>query len=171
MDQDQTPARVLMDARGKRTSFDEIEIGTDLGQMEWVVTEEMVDMQCFMDADYHEWYYLGSPFEGKIAPPQINYRPPRWLFSRKYNVRGLFYKYEFENVNPIKIGAKMTISATITDKWIKNNREFVQYDAEAVDESGNVIFRTRRVHVLDFIERSAPREGVGIDTGIKKEKL
>jgi hypothetical protein len=163
--------RILEDAKGKRTTFEEIEIGIDLGQMEWIFTEEMIDTQCLMDDDFHEWYGIDSPYGGTIAPPQINYRTPRWLFSRKYNVRGLFYKFEFENVNPIKPNTKLTISAKVTGKWIKNDREFVQYDAEAVDEQGNVIFRTRRVHALDYIKRTAPRDGVGIDSGIKKEKI
>ncbi len=29
----------------------------------------------------------------------------------------------------------------------------------------------RRTHVLDFVERTAPRAGVGLDSGIKAEKI
>lgn len=164
-------ARIAEDARGKRATFEEIEVGQSLGTMEWVVTPEMIDLQCELDMDYHYWFSVDSPWGGRIAPPQLSYRPPRWLFSRTYNVRGLFYKWEMENVRPLKPGVKLTVTGAICDKYIKNEREFVVYRAEAVDPEGNVVFRTLRTHVLDVIERSAPRAGKGIDSGIKPEKL
>ena len=167
----QDRARIAEDEKGKRATYDEVEVGQTLGSMEWVVTEEMIDQQCEMDMDYHSWFSVDSPWGGRIAPPQISYRPPRWLFSRAYNVRGLFYKWELENVRPIKPGVTLRVTGSIADKYVKNDREFVVYQAEAVDPEGNVIFRTRRTHVLDFVERTAPRAGKGIDSGIKPEKI
>lgn len=164
-------ARVAEDANGPRTSFDEIEVGRVLGEMEWVVTPEMIQKQCDMDADYHTWYFLDSPWGGRIAPPQISYRPPRWLLSRTYNVRGLFVKWEMENVKPIKPGVTMRVTAKVVDKYVRKEREFVVYEAEAKDPGGQVIFRTRRTHVLDVIERTAARAGLGVDSGIKAEKI
>ena len=164
-------ARVAEDANGPRTSFDEIEVGRVLGEMEWVVTPEMIQKQCDMDADYHTWYFLDSPWGGRIAPPQISYRPPRWLLSRTYNVRGLFVKWEMENVKPIKPGVTMRVTAKVIDKYVRKEREFVVYEAEAKDPEGQVIFRTRRTHVLDVIERTAARAGKGVDSGIKAEKI
>lgn len=169
MAQDQV--RVAEDAKGKRATYDDIRIGETLGEMEWIVSEEMIDQQCQMDMDYHLWFSVDSPWGGRIAPPQLSYRPPRWLFSRAYNVRGLFYKWEMENLEPIKLGVTLKVTGFIADKYVKNDREFVVYQAEAVDPEGNVIFRTRRTHVLDFVERTAPRAGKGIDSGIKPEKI
>ena len=163
--------RVAADNHGPRAQFDDIEVGRLLGEMEWVVTEEMIDTQCALDADYDVWYSLSSPWGGRIAPPQISYRPPRWLLSRTYNVRGLFYRWEMENVRPIRAGVTLRVTARIADKYVKNEREFVVYESEAVDPEGNVVFRTRRTHVLDFVERSADREGTGIDSGIKAERI
>ncbi|MDN5346520.1 MAG: hypothetical protein PWP65_84 [Clostridia bacterium] len=164
-------ARVLRDEKGERAKFEDIEVGKDLGSLEWIITQEMIDAQCLMDEDYHEWYKIDSPFGGVIAPPQITYRPPRWLLSRTYNVRGLFYKWQMENLAPIKPNEKIIISARIVDKWIKNNREYISYEAVGVNEAGEELFRTRRTHVLDYIERTAPRTGVGIDSGIKAESI
>jgi hypothetical protein len=163
--------RVAKDSRGPRAQFDDIEIGRSLGEMEWVVTEDMIDTQCALDVDYDVWYSLESPWGGRIAPPQISYRPPRWLLSRAYNIRGLFYRWEMENVRPIRPGVALRIHAHVADKYVKNEREFIVYEAEATDSDGNVIFRTRRTHVLDFVERSAQREGQGIDSGIKAERI
>ena len=107
----------------------------------------------------------------QIAPPQISYRPPRWLFSRNFNVRGVFYRWEMENVAPIRAGMTIMISGKITDKWIKGDREFVEFEAIGRDATGEVVFRTRRVHVLDVIKRTTPRCGVGLDSGKKPEKI
>ena len=164
-------ARVERDVRGKRASFDDIEVGAPLGEIEWIVTEDMIDLQCRLDQDYDPFFSLESPWGGRIAPPQIQYRPPRWLLSRTYNVRGLFYKWKMENLLPIQPNVTLRIKASIVDKYVKNEREFVVYGAEATDPEGRTVFRTERTHVLDVLDRSAPRAGEGIDSGIKAERL
>lgn len=163
--------RVEEDQHGRRATFEEIEVGKILGEIDWVVTDEMIDLQCEMDQDYDAWYFGDSPWGGRIAPPQIQYRPPRWLLSRTYNVRGLFYKWEMENVRPILPNVTLRVSCRVVDKYVKNEREFVVYEAEAVDPQGQTVFRTRRTHVLDFIDRNAPRRGIGIDSGVKPERV
>ena len=163
--------RISHDERGERVAFEDIEIGADLGEIEWVVTLEDIEKQCVLDDDRHDWFLTDSPFGGRIAPPQIQYRPPRWLLSRNYNLRGVFYKWGFEHVRPIRPGEPITVSGRIVDKWVKRDREFVKLEAVGRDASGEVVFTTWRVHVLDVIERSAPRQGVGIDSGIKAEKI
>ena len=44
--------RVAADNHGPRAEFDDIEVGRFLGEMEWIVTDEMIDTQCALDADY-----------------------------------------------------------------------------------------------------------------------
>ena len=163
--------RVAEDEHGKRAAYEEIELGRALGSIEWTVTSDMIDQQCEVDADYHLWYSVGSPWGMRIAPPQLSYRPPRWLLSRTYNVRGVFYKWELENIRPLRPGITLTVSGKIVDKYIKNEREFVVYEAEAREPNGELVFRTRRTHVLDVVKRTAPRGGKGIDSGIKPEKI
>ena len=65
-------------------------------------SEDDIEKQCVIDEDFHPWFALESPWDGRIAPPQLQYRPPRWLLSRTYNIRGVFYKWEFENLKPIR---------------------------------------------------------------------
>lgn len=171
MTQGASATRVEADAQGKRATYDEIVVGTVLGEMDWVVTEDMIDLQCKLDLDYDEFYSLDSPWGGRVAPPQITYRPPRWLLSRTYNVRGLFYKWEMQNVRAIRVNESLHVICRITDKYVKNDREFIIYTAEATDSKGELVFRTVRTHVLDALERTAPRSGEGIDTGIKAERI
>jgi acyl dehydratase len=166
--------RVEEDAKGRRTRFEEIEVGRDLGSLEWTVTPEDIEKQCAADEDYDDAYFLETFLETdgiRIAPPQIQYRPPRWLLSRTYNIRGVFYRWEFENRRPIRCGETLTIKGRVADKWIKNEREFVAFEFVAESSTGEVVFLTRRTHALDVIRRTAPRSGEGVDSGVKPERL
>jgi hypothetical protein len=161
--------RVARDQRGERTPFEAIEVGTPLGPLEWTVTPEMLERQCRIDEDYHEWYSVESPFGGRIAPILASYAPVRFLFSDKYNIRGLLVGFECEHTNPIRLDKKMIVAGRLADKYVKRDREYFVVEATCVDEDGLEIFRTRRTHVLDYIPRSAPREGYGLDSGVLKE--
>lgn len=165
-----TKTRVLEDSQGRRAAFEDIEVGQSIGEMEWQVTDDLIDLQCHLDQDFDPLFF---PQDGnaRIAPPQITYRPPRWLFSRAYNVRGLFVRWESESFRAIEANTTLKVAGTIVEKYIKKDREFVVYETEGKDAAGNLVFRTRRTHVLDFVERSAPRAGAGIDSGIKPEKI
>jgi hypothetical protein len=163
--------RIAEDAHGPRAEFDDIEIGRDLGSLEWTVSTADIDKQCRIDEDYDPAFSLASGDGGRIAPPQIQYRPPRWLLSRNYNVRGVFYRWDFENLAPIKPDVPIKVTGHIVDKWIARGREYVSFDAVGTDPDGREVFRTRRTHALDVITRDAPRAGRGLDSGIKSEKL
>lgn len=166
-----TKTRVLEDSKGRRAAFEDIKIGQSLGEMEWRITDDLIDLQCQLDQDFDPMFFPQGDGAKRVAPPQITYRPPRWLFSRAYNVRGLFVRWESETFRAIEPNTTITVSGSIVDKFVKKEREFVVYQAEGRDAAGNLIFRTKRTHVLDFIERTAPREGAGIDSGIKPEKI
>jgi acyl dehydratase len=162
--------RVEEDAQGRRTQYEEIEVGKDLGALDWRVTAADIVKQCAADEDFCDAYFLGAE-EARIAPPQIQYRPPRWLLSRTYNIRGVFYAWSLENVRPIRCGETLTVRGRVADKWIKNEREFVAFEFVAKGPEGDTVFRTRRVHALDVIRNSAPRAGAGVDSGLKPERL
>jgi hypothetical protein len=165
------PTRIAEDAQGKRITYDEIEIGRDLGVLEWTISPEDIEYQCLIDEDFHPWFKNASPWGERVAPPQIQYRPPRWLLSRNYNVRGVFFRWEFEHKAPLHAGVKILVSGRILDKWIEREREYVKFEAIGRDLAGVELFRTVRVHVLDVIKRTAPRGGKGLDSGIKAERL
>ena len=165
-----TKTRVLEDSQGRRAAFEDIEVGQSIGEMEWQVTDDLIDLQCHLDQDFDPLFFPQGG-NARIAPPQITYRPPRWLFSRAYNVRGLFVRWESESFRAIEANSTLKVAGSIVEKYIKKDREFVVYETEGKDAAGNLVFRTRRTHVLDFVERSAPRAGAGIDSGIKPERI
>jgi hypothetical protein len=153
--------RVLHDIRGRRTTFEELEIGKDLGSAEFLLTQQHLDQECEKFRFHHPYYEVDSPFGGTVSPISLTYLLPRNLFSRAYSVRGLFYKWTFEALEPVKPDVKYVVSATLADKWIRNDREFVAYTAECRDPAGILIYTTRRAHVMDFIKRTAPKIGEG----------
>jgi hypothetical protein len=163
---DHAPAtvRVARDARGPRATYEDFVIGADLGTIDWSVSQDDINRQCETDDDFHEWYAVESPYGGTIAPVLISYTPIRSMLSRAYNVRGMFYAIEMESIRPIRVGVPMRITGTIVDKWVKRDREYIAYEASCVDLNGNLIFRTRRTHLLDYIPRTAPRLGVAGDS-------
>jgi hypothetical protein len=160
-----TAQRVARDEGGERTRYEDIEVGADLGTMEWSFDQAAIGRICESDDDFHEWYSVASPWGGTVAPVLIGYPPVRLMFSRKYNVRGLFYGYEIENHASLRPGVKYTLSGRISRKWIKNNREFVEYEAFCHDAEGRHVFTTRRSHALDFLTRDLPKTATGIDSG------
>jgi len=164
-------SRIAEDEYGPRATYEDIEVGRDLGTLQWIITDEDIEKQCRIDEDYDPLFSSEVSGADRIAPPQIQYRPPRWLLSRNYNVRGVFYRWDFENLAPLKPGVDITVSGRITNKWIARGREFVEFEAIGKDPDGRELFRTRRTHVLDVINRDTPRNGRGLDSGIKAEKI
>jgi hypothetical protein len=164
--------RVARDSKGERATFEDIEVGLDLGTMSWTPGPDDIEKQCRIDGDFDPLFeaFSGSD-EGQLAPPQMSYRPPRWLFSRVYNVRGVLYRWELENLGPIRPGAEITLSGKVINKWIKAEREFVEFEVTGSGPEGKPVFRTRRVHALDVVKHTAPRSGIGLDSGNKPEHL
>jgi acyl dehydratase len=156
--------RVLRDSAGMRTTYEELEIGKDLGTAEWTPTQAQIDQVCERMEDHHPYYEVNSPFGSTVVPVGMTYLLPRELFSQTYSVRGLFYKWAVELLEPIRAGVRYTVQGTLTEKWIKNDHEFVAYESTCRDPDGKIIFKTRRAHVLDFIKRTAPKVGESVGT-------
>ena len=163
--------RIAEDEHGPRATYDDIVVGQDLGSLQWTISEDDIDKQCRIDEDYDDAFSLGARYDGRVAPPQIQYRPPRWLLSRNYNVRGVFYKWDFEHLAPLRPGMTITVSGTVIDKRVVRGREYIEFESVGRDEAGTELFKTRRTHVLDLADQNAPREGRGIDSGVKSEKI
>lgn len=160
----QEQVRILRDTAGVRTQFEELEIGKDLGTQTLRVTQSQIDQLCERMEDHHPYYELTSPFGTTIAPLSSTYLITRGLFSQTYSVRGLFYRWAVDLLAPIRPDVEYSVIGTLSDKWVKNEREFVAYEAVYTDPVGNVVMTTKRAHVLDFIKRTAPKVGEGVGT-------
>ena len=97
----------------------ESRVGEEVGVSPWVdITQERIDLFAKATEDF-QWIHVDperakdSPYGGTIAPVLISYPPVRMLFSRRYNVRGLFYWYENENFAPLKPGEVVDLDVEI----------------------------------------------------------
>lgn len=147
-----TVGQVGFDHPGPRTEYDDVEIGREYGPAEWVASPEMLDTYLVSTSEYHEWYVNDSPYGGRIIPMWLTYRVPRHLFSGMYNVRGLAYHFECENLAPIRPNEKYLVTVRMVDKWQARGRGYVKYEAIFTDSSGQAVLTTRRTHAMDVVD-------------------
>ena len=83
--------------------------------------------------------------------------------SNAYRCAGGEYVLIAANGDNIFRRLRLQGTRAVVDKYVKNELEFIVYEAEAVDPDGSPVFRTRRSHVLDAAKR-APR-GKGANSG------
>jgi hypothetical protein len=159
--------RVAQDADGRpRTTFEELVVGESLGSMRWSVAPSDVEGLIQNDLEFDPWYESLETGGAGIVPPLATYPPVRVLFTKKYNIRGVFYEFETEFLRPIPYGLELTIHGVVSNKWVKRDHEFVTYSAYGVDDNDQVYFRTSRTHALDYMGVDVPKAGKGIDSGI-----
>lgn len=156
--------RILRDSAGIRTTYEELEIGKNLGTAIWTPTQSQIDQVCERMEDHHPYYEVNSPFGGTVVPVSMTYLLTRGLFSQTYSVRGLFYKWSVDLLEAMHPGVDYTVQGRLTEKWIRNEREFVAYESVCRAPDGRIVWKTRRAHVLDFIKRTAPKVGEGVGT-------
>ena len=131
--------RILRDSAGIRTTFEELEIGKDLGAAEWTPTQAQIDQVCERMEDHHPYYELNSPFGNTVVPVSMTYLLTRGLFSQTYSVRGLFYKWTVDLMEPMTPAITYIIKATLSEKWIRNDREFVAYESTCTADRKSVV--------------------------------
>jgi hypothetical protein len=153
--------RIAEDIGGPRVLYEDIEVGKDIGTGKIRISQGQIESTCSRQDTYHPWYSVASPFGGTIVPTSMTYVVGRTLLSSNYNVVGMFYKWAFEFLHPLLSGVEYSFNAHISEKWIKNDREFVAYEGVCKDAKGEVMFTTRRAHVLDYIKRTVPKVAKG----------
>jgi len=153
--------RIARDIGGERARYEDLEVGRDLGTARMFFTQREIDVNCSRRDVYHPWYSVNSPFGGTIVPIGMTSVVGRQLLSSAYNIVGMFHNWAFKSLHPLRAGVEYQYSARLSDKWIKNDREFVAYEGVCKDMSGQLMFTNRRAHVLDYIKRTAPKVGEG----------
>lgn len=112
-----------------------IEIGEDLGTLDYVMTAEMI-------ADYRR--VVDNP---AAAYATVAARHPANLFYRRYEgrMRVPNMGQDSQYFNPPVAGKRITISARIVDKYIRRDKPYLVIEATAVDEDGRLIEISRLI--------------------------
>jgi hypothetical protein len=134
--------------------FDELKIGMEFGPVDFDSSEKAVKRHCDEMGDHNPIYLTDSPFGGPVIPPLLS--------ATLLGLRMIGTKYDAhatvparliqKNVNPGKVGKKMTLSGTLVDKYIRRGLEYAVIESVIRDEDGMEI---RRVidHFLLSLER------------------
>jgi hypothetical protein len=125
-----------------------IEVGEDLGSLEYVMTAEMI-------ADYRR--VVDNPH---AAYPTVAGRHPANLFYRKYasQMRVPNMGHDCEYHNPPVAGKRLVVSAHIADKYVRREKHFIVVEATAVDEDGRLIEVSRLIGLAREVSQPALEE-------------
>ena len=138
----------MSEGRQENATWDAIQIGEDLGSLDYLMTAEMV-------ADYRR--VVENP---TAAYPTIAARHPANLFYRKYQTKmrvpntGQDSQYH----NPPIAGKRITVSASIVDKYIRREKPYLIIEARASDEDGRLIEVSRLVGLAREVGQPALAE-------------
>ncbi len=128
-----------------KSDFEAIPIGLDLGTVEVALDEDTVNDSLRLV----QWEARELLDKLHIAPPGVTIvQHPRMRFAKFPNLRAAIWaKSEHEFLKPMKIGSKVFIRGKIVDKYVKRGRNYVVSEFETVDETGEVVLRSRETGI------------------------
>lgn len=131
----------------QESDFEAIPIGLDLGTMEMTLDENTVSARTGLV----QWQAGELMDKLGIAPPGISiHQHPRMRFAKFPGLHAAIWaKSEHEFLKPMKLGSKVFIRGKIVDKYVKRGRNYIVSEFETVDETGEVLLRSREtgIHV------------------------
>ena len=125
--------------------WEAIPVGDDLGSLDYVLTQQMVD-------DYRR--VVDNPH---AAYPTVAARHPANLFYRKYAavMRVPNMGHDSEYFNPPVAGKRITITGRVADKYLRRGNAYLIVEATAVDEDGRLIEKSRLVGLAKEVGKEA----------------
>lgn len=124
-------------------------VGEDMGSVEFVVTEQVIQDYAEEIDDHNPWYSGKSPFGGAIAPATFICSLHMRLFTNYAMGPGSMQtggSYEF--FNPIRQGKKIKVQTKLAEKYNKRGRDYIVAETLITDEDGVQIGRTRNEHMI-----------------------
>ncbi len=129
----------------EKSDFEAIPVGLDLGTMEMALDESTVNDRVGLV----QWEARELVDKLHFAPSGISiHQHPRMRFAQFTNLRAAIWaKSEHEFLKPMRIGSKIFIRGKVVDKYVKRGRNYVVSEFEAVDETGEVLMRSRETSI------------------------
>ena len=131
----------------KELRWDDIEVGEEVGPLEYEISEELIDKFAKAIDDYDDWYMKDSPFGGRIAHPTFSATDyVDLMFLKRTPIMSWVHaKQSIELINPAKLGSKVTVTGKIVDKYIKRGRRYIELVYVAIDQDGQEITRNNYI--------------------------
>jgi hypothetical protein len=139
----------------------ELPVGLDLGSREYEITPELVATYSAGVDDHNAWYSGRSPFGNAVAPALILHSGCYAFGGWYINIWGnLHAKQEWELFAPIAIGDHVRTRATIVDRYVKRQRDYVVNEVQTHSADGRLLCRGR-THQSFVIE--ADKSAMAVD--------
>lgn len=128
-----------------QSAFEAIPIGLSLGTVEITLDEKKVREHSALV----QWQADDLTDGLHFAPPGTTVEVhAKMKFATLTNMRaGIWAKSEHEFLKPMKVGTKVTIRGKVVDKYIKRGRCYTVTEFETVDETGELLMRSRETGI------------------------
>jgi len=128
-------------------AFHELPIGTEIGSIEYALSEERVERH--LRATHQRSY----PERGgeRLAPVSILASDGIWLAEAQFDIsESVHAGQRLEVLNIPVVGSRVRVSGKVVDKFEKGGRQFVVMDVVSEDDRGRVLARGRMTGVARY---------------------
>jgi acyl dehydratase len=145
------PGRVMTRIR---QDWDLLQVGETFGPYRYVVRPEVVEALRAAVGDDELTVVDGEA----VAPAMLLTFPFLQLIEAKYEPPpGVIHAgQEFDLYAPVRVGAVLTCTGTITDKSVRRDRRYYSVSSQAVDERAVLVARSRTTAVYPAIDLRSP---------------
>lgn len=143
----------------KEPTWENVEVGERFGPIEIVIDEHRIKSYAYAINDYHPWYFADSPFGGRIGHATLLTNPLLAIYVLGYNrdnVAGLHARDELEMFGPIKLGQRIVLEGTFSEKFVRRDKGYTVLTAEARDTNGKVLVRNKGIEVFRIPQGLVP---------------
>lgn len=147
----------------KDPTYENVFIGETFGPVELVLDDFFLRSYAYALDDYSGM----SIADGALQP--VGHVPPHMIVSDlmqifltvydRDKVVGLHQKEEVIHYKPVSVGAKLTLTGTYVDKYMKRGKGYTVLESIARDEDGDIVILQRSTEVMRI------PEGVQVGTG------
>lgn len=125
-------------------SWDNIEVGQELGVLEYRVGAAEATRYAELVDDQQRWYLAPDLPGGPYAPPTMCDNDVLHCVTTRYARAGrLHAKQEFEFLNPLPLGATVRSRARVVEKYIRRDKPYVVVECLTETADGTPILRSR----------------------------
>ena len=135
-------------AQLKEQKWELMEVGEEFGPVEVVVDDQKIKSFAYAVDDYDPAFFVGKPKGQRIGHPVVLCNDLLRAPHSKYDPHtgsgtSLHAKQEFEVFKPVRLGQKVIVTGRFVDKYIRREKPYIVFEAEARDEDGELVLRGR----------------------------
>ena len=133
----------------KPFNYATLQLGEVLGRKELVVSRELVATCADAIESPRPWYSEESPFGAAIAPPTVFDNDSLRMLDEQYERFGSIHVGQaWEFFSPTHVGSRVTLTVSVTDKFVKRDRPYLVMELNAVDENGTHLCRSTHTSLM-----------------------